>query len=475
MFKSGWKLLPAAFFLLLNFAASEVKHQFFLRLAYFGFLLAVFFLCRHFRLDRILSLLSGGIALVLFTHGLLQKFVLFPMILERQGAAPSFYAQAMRTRVASGRVFGIFPLPTLYAMVCGLLLICIIHYLLHARGGARIFWSLLLVLGAGNLVLTQSFGGILFFTGGILFYLFASRIFKLKYLAPLLMILALVLFLVIALRFSEARELTPAKLRFANWMQAGRLVAASPLLGVGLGNYETSVPAQVLPGEPESIYAHNFFLQMAAETGLPLFFLLLVICWSFFKNNLVNLLRPENALFAAACILLLFFNFFDVGVYFFAAGISFTLAFSQVVAAEGPARPRHFVVVVLLAAALLLSEIGNNRQKSGDLWLSRQDLARAEVAYRGALKLDPFAYRAWLGLAHIAWQRQDLAQAELAGREVLRIYPRQPYANYLLSLAAWRRGAFLTALFHARQAAIASKRNREYLRWHEHIQGSFTQ
>ena len=79
-------------------------------------------------------------------------------------------------------------------MVCGLLLICIVHYLYQARGWGRIFWSFLLLLGAVNLVLTQSFGGIIFFTLAVLFYLFVSGVFKIRYLAPLLMVLALVFF-----------------------------------------------------------------------------------------------------------------------------------------------------------------------------------------------------------------------------------------------------------------------------------------
>ena len=458
--------------MLLNFSVSEVKSLFVIRLAYFLLLLALFFLCARFRLEKILAPISAGLAAILFCYGILQKFVLFPWALDQLGSGSSFYTQASRARLASGRIFAIFPLPTLYALVCGLLLIFIIHYLYHARGIRRALWGILLLLGGCNLVLTESFGGILFFTAGILFYLFASRIFKIKYLAPLLMVLALVLFMVTALRFSEAQELAPAKLRFANWQQAGRLIASAPLLGVGLGNYETAVPAQVLKGEPASIYAHNFFLQLAAEAGLPLFVLLAFIGWPFLRKNLGGFLRPENALFASACILVLFFNLFDVGNYFFAAGVSFAIALSQAVVLEGPARPRHFAAVVLLAVLLLANEAGASRQRSGDLWLSRQDPARAETLYRGALAITPFSYRSWLGLAHIAWERGDQGQAEAFAGRVVRIYPHQPYANYLLSQAAWRRGAYWTALVRASQAAVANKKNLNYQRWHETIQSA---
>ena len=458
--------------MLLNFSASEVKSLFVVRLVYFLFLLALFFLCARFRLEKILSPICAGIAAILFSYGILQKFILFPWALDRLGSGSSFYSQSMRLRFASGRIFAIFPLPTLYALVCGVLLIFIIHYLYRAHGIGKAFWGILFLLGSCNLVLTQSFGGILFFTAGILFYLFASRIYKIKYLAPLLMVLALVFFVVTALRFSEAQELVPAKLRFANWQQAGRLISSAPLLGVGLGNYETAVPEQVLKGEPASIYAHNFFLQLAAEVGLPLFILLAVISWPILRKSLAGFLRPENVLFSSACILILFFNLFDVGNYFFAAGVSFAVALSQVVVLEGPARLRHFAAVTLLAVLLLANETGASRQRSGDLWLSRQDSARAEALYQDALAITPFSYRAWLGLAQIAWERHDFRQAEAYAGRAVRIYPHQPYANFLLSQAAWSRGAYWTALFHASQAAAANKKNMDYQRWHETIQNA---
>ena len=148
--------------------------MFLVRLAYFLFLLALFFLCGRLRLEKVLAPISGGIALIVFTYGIVQKFVLFPLILEQVGTGPSFHAQAIRTRIASGRIFAIFPLPTLYAMVCGLLLIFIIHYFFHASGGRRLFWGLLFLLGAVNLVLTQSFGGI-FFSRSALCFIFSFR------------------------------------------------------------------------------------------------------------------------------------------------------------------------------------------------------------------------------------------------------------------------------------------------------------
>lgn len=459
--------------MLLNFSAAEAKPFFFIRLVYFLFLAAIFAVCRHLRLERILAPISGGIALVLFAYGIVQKLVLFPLILEQSAAGSSFHSQALHARVASGRVFAIFPLPTLYAMVCGLLLIFIIHYLLHARGAGRVFWLLLLLLGAVNLVLTESFGGILFFTVGVLYYLFSSRIFRPRYLAPLLMVVALVLFLVTALRFTEARELAPARLRFANWAQAGRIIAQAPLLGVGLGNYETAIPPHVRPNEPTSIYAHNFFLQLAAETGLPLFILLAGLGILLLHKNRAAFFRRDTALFSSVFVLLFFFNLFDVGAFFFVAGISLVIVLAQLAPAHWPLHPGWLFAAVLLAAPLLVLQVAANRQQAGDAWLSRQEPVRAEAMYRSAVKLNPWSYRAWIGLAHIDWERGESGEALADLGRVLKIFPGQPYANYLYARISWHRGSAARALASASSAARGNLKNKEYQRWHDFIQRNF--
>jgi tetratricopeptide (TPR) repeat protein len=199
-----------------------------------------------------------------------------------------------------------------------------------------------------------------------------------------------------------------------------------------------------------------------------------VVCLAWLKTKLPGLLRPENALFAAACILVLLFNLFDVGSFFFAAGICFAVVLSQVARPAGPARPLHFIAVALLAAPLLVHAAATNRQRAGDLWLSRQEPARAEVLYRSALKLEPFSYRAWLGLASIAWERGDRPQADHALQKVLKFNPGQPYANYLLSVSSWRRGARLTALAFALKATAGNQKNSEYRIWHEYVQNNLS-
>ncbi len=57
--------------------------------------------------------------------------------------------------------------------------------------------------------------------------------------------------------------------RLAFWTAAGRMFASNPIGGVGLGNYETRYQDFNLGRWEDSLgHAHNFYLNMAAETGI---------------------------------------------------------------------------------------------------------------------------------------------------------------------------------------------------------------
>jgi O-antigen ligase len=58
--------------------------------------------------------------------------------------------------------------------------------------------------------------------------------------------------------------------RVAHWQAALDMIAAHPLFGVGAGNYPAVYQWYAVQGWPESLgHAHNFYLNMAAETGIP--------------------------------------------------------------------------------------------------------------------------------------------------------------------------------------------------------------
>jgi O-antigen ligase len=75
--------------------------------------------------------------------------------------------------------------------------------------------------------------------------------------------------------------------RIAMWREAARAISEHPFLGVGLGNYPLAVKPSAEYREP--IYAHNLYLDIAAETGIPnaIVFLLILLtaCYTFLKRS----------------------------------------------------------------------------------------------------------------------------------------------------------------------------------------------
>ena len=468
-------MIPAAFFLVVNFAASGVKILFFSRLLYFLFLISLFLILRRFNLDRILKAAVGGSAIIIFLYGIVQKFVLFPIYLKQVNPGDNFYSQALVARIKTGRIFSIFSLPTLYAIICAVLTLFIFHYLLTSPKDkkSKFFWTFLLLAGLFNLALTQSFGGILYLSVGIFIYLLLSGILDFKYLAPAAMVLSLFLFITIALRFSEAKELEPITLRFSNWQQSARMIEASPFWGSGLGNYETEISYYTMPGEAKSIYAHNFFLQFIAETGIIItciIGLFLVIS----RKKLKPHRYKDKVLYISVFLMAVFYSTIDIGIYFFAAGITAVVALSQVYIYPGQnkkVKPGLWAIFGLLAILLLVEAVSDNYRKKGDFLRSQRDYAAAEIEYKKSLTVNPYNFKSQVGRAHVNLfsavnDKNMQLNAEKYLDKALNIYPGSAYGNYLKSKIEFKKSHLFRSFYYAAKAYNKNKRNDHYKQWY---------
>ena len=102
--------------------------------------------------------------------------------------------------------------------------------------------------------------------------------------------------------------------RLAIWNEAIHIIKQHPLTGVGLGNYSNTVLPSALYREPR--YAHNIFLDIAAETGVltALLFLLAIV---FAIARAISLHHSNHLIFAGGCSLLIFaiHSLFETPIY----------------------------------------------------------------------------------------------------------------------------------------------------------------
>ncbi len=423
----------------------------------------------------------------------MQKFLLFPIYLNRVSPEDNFYSAAMIKRIEGGRIFSIFSLPTLYAIICAVLIFFVLHYLVSVPPGAnsfkrRLFWGVILVAGLFNLMLTQSFGGIIYLTVGGIVYLLLAGILKLKYLIPTSMVLLLFLSLVVALRISEVKRMEPVKLRFSNWLQATRIIGDHPFWGVGLGNYESQIAAYTYPDEARSIYAHNFFLQFIAETGL--FLPLLILIFLFLARKKLKPCHYQNKIvYITIATVLLIYNFIDIGFYFFSAAVAFVVVLSQIYPYResepnmAPVSRWHsrviFGIFFLLAALLLLETLSDSQRNSADFLSSQKEYGGAIVAYKKSMALNPFNFKAQVGYAALpipaqvdSQQGKRVAEAVFYLDRALLLNPDSPFANYLKSRFLFQKKQYLSALYFAYAAQQKNKLLDEYKTWLTFLRGS---
>lgn len=300
------------------------------------------------------------------------------------------------------------------------------------------------------LFLTKSLGGIvgvIFGISAILYFKYGKQIFiKFRYvfIATAVVVIVLLLF-----KFKELQVYN----RILWWWGALRMIYERPLIGVGLGGFETAYVKYKLIGL-NSLYAHNHFLQIGAEMGVIglgafLWFLFTVGKHIKFLSKESKLSSFEIGVFGSL-VAVLFHNLIDYNLYIPANAILFWVLLGLLITGqnflESSRKGGNSIVrrqrlgktnKLLLTGAITFSILGagvvitrpflasrhyefgkrlfeiKNREES--VKVQENKLEKAEFEYRRAIALDPSN----------SWYHQGLAGVYLAR------YWREGYLSYL--------------------------------------------
>lgn len=199
------------------------------------------------------------------------------------------------------RAFGFFADPHMFSFFVSLCLFTGLGYFVWEKKWKwKIIAGVAIALMFFSIIFSFSRGAYLGVIAGGLFFFAVSLLKsgsagKIAVIGAVLIFLAAVFFqgaiqrrLVSAFNFKEGSNAERAK----NWQQALNVTRDYPLSGIGLGNYSSYIdPAS---GERSSVYAHNTFLDISAETGilngLVFFALILASLWrNVTSKNMLNL------------------------------------------------------------------------------------------------------------------------------------------------------------------------------------------
>lgn len=147
------------------------------------------------------------------------------------------------------------------------------------------------LMGLGSLVLlflTKSRGAGLAFLAGLIVILFLSRKWILLWI--LLFAVAAAVFLLprgVILHLDAQQKEQSLVERYYLWERALDVIRAKPLTGTGINTYAVAHQKydRTKNWRVKNYYAHNGYLQMAAETGLPSLFLFLTFLGNYFLRH----------------------------------------------------------------------------------------------------------------------------------------------------------------------------------------------
>ncbi len=239
--------------------------------AFLSYALLYLYLRNTMGQETVVSLLIPTL-LALSIHALLQRFLYFPRLLSEYD--PAMYgplSTEMGWRIASNEVFATFTGPNQFAAFLALILPLLAGMI--ADNPRRPFRWVALAAGVTALALTRSKGGwvalgVAVLTG-VSLWLTRDRYRKLAVaIGGGLLGLGLLLLTFTPLLSRMAERSYSMAVRQTYWHAAGKIFAASPILGVGIDNYQEHYPAAKSESQHEVTRVHNDYLQVLVDLGL---------------------------------------------------------------------------------------------------------------------------------------------------------------------------------------------------------------
>lgn len=316
----------------------------------------------------------------------------------------------------------------------------------------RFSFSFLLILTILGMIFTYSRGGWLSLLGGLMFFGILAKEKIVSNLRLLMVVGGVIVFLIVLILtkpYSQinrsisniSAEVLPqtrtvsGELRVTVWQNSARLIQEYPIFGVGPGAFGSVY--YVFQRDPwlYASNAHNYFLEIAAETGIPglLFFssLLIFTIYALSKNHT----KIKNTTLLTGVIAALFGSFLHAFIDFDWSYISLFLLFwiflafvlssistkEKAIKTSGFKKVFYLLPVILMMVSWLLF-LGEKQYKLA-LKNVEKDPKKAEKYIAKAIFLNPFdaTYRSLYGAIYAA--QGKYREAKISYEKAIELYP----------------------------------------------------
>lgn len=425
---------------------------------------------------------SGALVAV---YGLFQAFVGLEQTAERAREL-GVSAEAV-ARLEQGRAFATHALPASLAGALTVALAAAGAVALGARG-RQVRWAAAAAaaVAAAGLLATGSVGAWIGLAAGAAVVFRQLRSGSALRLAGVAAAALVTLVALAAIKPASVLDLDnpnhPLKRRLDNWVGAVRIAGAQPVAGTGLGSFGSLYPGVRQPDDNETLYAHNSWLQLAVEGGLPALVLLVAAAWALWRRARDDL-EPERLWALAGAVAFAAHNLVDFTAFLpgvavpamAMAGIAFARGEAPANVSRlqdrtapngraGASAASALLAVTLAGAAALFALEASARQGLADAGAASREGRRLEAADAGA---SAAARAPWLRSVQVragnllldGGPRHRRRAAALA-RDLIRLDPASPSPWHLLANAEAVRGRPANAwraLQHARDRHPADR------------------
>lgn len=250
------------------------------------------------------------------------------------------------------RVIGIFgDSPNYVALFLAPIVVMLIAYGIPLMATKR-YWSSVVfyaisLIGLYAVYLSGSREGILAVAGGFVIYLichFWSKISSRPWLKIALIVLVAISIIGIWFAFrpnfniSSGRVVSSSNVRWQIWQTSFEMIGQHPVLGVGLGNYQTAFGELTKDRvnfpefiTPEAMSPHNIFLMFYLTTGLLGLFGFIWLLIIFYRIGFKNILQKESAILLAAMSAILISGLVDTPYFKNDLSLLFWIIFSFII------------------------------------------------------------------------------------------------------------------------------------------------
>ena len=193
------------------------------------------------------------------------------------------------------------------------------------------------------------------------------------------------------------------------WQSALKIINEHPVAGIGAGNFRTVYPRFKNANANETIYTHNSYLQIWAESGFPALAFFVLFVFIVFNAALKRKPEPINAGIIAGCLAVLLHNFTDYSLFVNQSGhiwwilLGCALSGSEddlKIMEESPSRSSSLKLCYLMFSMLLLLNSflfyqSERSIKKSILFLKNKEFNNSIISAHNSLRYKPnndFAY-----------------------------------------------------------------------------------